>query len=192
MAISGVVLAGGQAQRMGRVNKGLIHFHGAPLISHVLQRIAPQVDEIIINANANLSAYRAFGHALVSDAPVYKHAGPLAGILAGLQNAKHQWVLFVPVDAPYLPLNLAQRLTTALHEQPPADLAFAYTASGEQPVFCLGNKNLAMQLEGFLQRGGRKVLDWQNSVAHRPVLFKEETAFHNINQLSDLTCSETC
>ncbi|HVC50001.1 MAG TPA: NTP transferase domain-containing protein, partial [Burkholderiales bacterium] len=78
MKISGLILAGGQGRRMGGTDKGLVSFHQEPFIAHVLRRLAPQVDEILINANQNLETYQSFGYPVISDA-IRGFAGPLAG-----------------------------------------------------------------------------------------------------------------
>jgi len=103
--VTGILLAGGQGRRMGTVDKGLQLLHGRPMVAAVLARFAPQVDEILINANQNLEAYRAFGHRVVPDA-IGGFAGPLAGLHAGLSAASHPLVLTAPCDSPFLPLDL--------------------------------------------------------------------------------------
>ena len=86
--VSGIVLAGGLGRRMGGVDKGLQLLHGRPMIAHVLARLAPQVDDIVINANQNLERYAAFGHRVVPD-EIGGYAGPLAGLHAGLAAVSH-------------------------------------------------------------------------------------------------------
>src|SRR6185295_14379492 len=107
--VTGVVLAGGQGRRMGTVDKGLQLLRGKPMVAAVIERLAPQVDEILINANQNLDAYARFGHRVVPDA-IGGFAGPLAGLHAGLSMAKHPLVLTVPCDSPFLPADLYARL----------------------------------------------------------------------------------
>ena len=119
--VTGVVLAGGQGRRMGTVDKGLQLLHGKPMVAAVLARLAPQVDEILINANQNLQAYENFGHRVVPDA-IGGFAGPLAGLHAGLCAAGHPLVLTAPCDSPFLPLDLFSRLKNAIQDN---DLAVA-------------------------------------------------------------------
>src|SRR2546430_5160726 len=121
--VSGIVLAGGQGRRMGSVDKGLQLLHGKPMVQWVLERFAPQVDEIIVNANQNVQRYAAFGHRVVSD-EVSGFAGPLAGLHAGLKAAMHPLVATVPCDSPFLPDDLVKRLKAALGDK---DLAVAKT-----------------------------------------------------------------
>ena len=103
--ITGVVLAGGQGRRMGGVDKGLQLLNGRPMIAHVIARLAPQVGDIVINANQNREAYAAFGHPVVPDA-IEGYAGPLAGLHAGLQAATQPLVVTAPCDSPFLPEDL--------------------------------------------------------------------------------------
>src|SRR5258706_11367559 len=111
--VTGIVLAGGQGRRMGGVDKGLQLLHGKPMIASVLARLAPQVTEIIINANQNLDTYARFGHRVIPDA-IGGYAGPLAGLHAGLGEARHELVLTAPCDSPFLPLDLFARLKKEL------------------------------------------------------------------------------
>ena len=107
--VTAVILAGGLARRMGNVDKGLQLLEGRPLIVWVLQRLAPQVGEVLINANQNLERYRAFGHRVVPDA-IGGYAAPLAGLHAGLSCARGDLVVTVPCDSPFLPADLVLRL----------------------------------------------------------------------------------
>src|SRR3990170_926524 len=100
--VSGIVLAGGQGRRMGGVDKGLQLLRGKPMVAWVLERLAPQVGEIVINANQNREAYVRFGHRVVPD-EVGGFAGPLAGLHAGLAAVAHELAVTVPCDSPFLP-----------------------------------------------------------------------------------------
>src|SRR3954466_7439277 len=97
--ITGVVLAGGQGRRMGGVDKGLVELQGRTMVEHVLQRLAPQVDDVLINANQNAERYASFGHRVIADV-LGGFAGPLAGLQAALTHASHPRVLTVPCDSP--------------------------------------------------------------------------------------------
>ncbi|MDH4189882.1 MAG: molybdenum cofactor guanylyltransferase, partial [Betaproteobacteria bacterium] len=123
--ITGIVLAGGQGRRMGGVDKGLQPLRGKPLVQWVIERLAPQVDEILVNANQNVEAYAGFGHPVVAD-DLGDFAGPLAGLHAGLKAARHALAVTVPCDSPFLPLDLVARLRDALGKHR-ADLAVAKT-----------------------------------------------------------------
>ena len=107
--VTGLVLAGGQGSRMGGVDKGLQVFRGKPMVAHVIERFAPQVDELLINANRNPEAYGRFGHRVIAD-EIDGFAGPLAGFERGLAHATGNLVMTVPCDSPFLPLDLVERL----------------------------------------------------------------------------------
>ena len=140
LAVSCVVLAGGRAMRMDGMDKGLISLQNKPLIQHVISRLRPQVDEILINANREIAQYEAFGFKVLQDEN-QDFAGPLAGILLGLKHAKHELVLSVPCDSPLLPLDLALRLYNGMLENH-ADIAVASSDGNVHPVFCLMKKSV--------------------------------------------------
>jgi molybdenum cofactor guanylyltransferase len=181
--VTGIVLAGGQGRRMGGVDKGLQLLHGKPMIASVLARLAPQVSEIVINANQNLGTYAGFGHRVVPDA-IGGFAGPLAGLHAGLSEARHELVLTVPCDSPFLPLDLFIRLQRQIGEK---DLAVAKTGDQPHPVFALVRTAVRKNLEDFLSRGGRKIDAWYASLKVIEVSFDDEAdAFRNINTREEL------
>ncbi|WP_029147291.1 molybdenum cofactor guanylyltransferase MobA [Methylophilus sp. 5] len=186
MQITAVILAGGRGMRMGGADKGLVSYQGRPMVAHVLARIQPQVDHVIINANRNLDQYQDFGLPVVADAND-QFDGPLAGMQAGLHHATTDWVLSVPCDSPLLPLDLVSRLRRAIEQasaihHTPTMLAIARSASGTHPVFCLMPRQLRADLDAFLQQGQRKVSAWQAEHPHVFVSFEDEQAFTNINQ----------
>jgi len=181
--VTGIVLAGGQGRRMGGVDKGLQLLHGRPMVEHVVGRLAPQVGEILINANQNLEAYGRFGHPVVPDA-IGGFAGPLAGLHAGLGAAKHELVLTVPCDSPFLPLDLFVRLQQRLGGN---DLAVAKTGDQAHPVFSLVRVSVLDHLSGFLSAGGRKIDAWYSTLKIIEVPFDDEAdAFRNINTREEL------
>ena len=183
MSITGIVLAGGKGSRMGGVDKGLQPLRGKPMVEWVLARFAPQVGEIIINANQNLATYEKYGHRVVSDA-IGGFAGPLAGLHAGLNAAKHPLVVTVPCDSPFLPTDLVQRLSASLKGN---DLAVAKTGAQPHPVFALMKRDVRESLEAFLASGGRKIDAWYAALEVVEVSFDDEAdAFRNINTLEEL------
>jgi molybdopterin-guanine dinucleotide biosynthesis protein A len=183
--VSGIVLAGGQGRRMGGVDKGLQLLRGRPLVAWVLERLAPQVDEVLINANQNLEAYSGFGHRVVPDA-IGGFAGPLAGLQAGLAAAGEELAVTVPCDSPFLPLDLVARLRAAL-DKSGADLAVAKTGEQPHPVFSLVRRGVRASLEKFLAGGGRKIDAWYAALKVIEVAFDDEAeAFANINTLEEL------
>ena len=181
--VTGIVLAGGLGRRMGGVDKGLQPLRGRPMVEYVLERLRPQVDEVLINANQNLEAYATFGHRVVRD-DIGGYAGPLAGLHAGMKAAAHELVATVPCDSPFLPMDLMQRLTRALGRN---DLAVAKTGDQAHPVFSLTRRHCLESLEAFLAQGGRKIDAWYASLEVVEVGFDDEAdAFRNINTPEEL------
>jgi molybdopterin-guanine dinucleotide biosynthesis protein A len=181
--VTGIVLAGGQGRRMGGVDKGLQLLRGRPMVEHVLARLAPQVAEILINANQNLEAYARFGHRVVPDA-IGGFAGPLAGLQAGLAAARHELVLTVPCDSPFLPPDLCARMRRELDGK---DLAVAKTGLQPHPVFALVRTSVRAALDAFLAAGGRKIDAWYASLRVAEVSFDDEAeGFRNINTREEL------
>ena len=185
---TGVVLAGGQGSRMGGVDKGLVAFRGRPLVAHVIERLRPQVDTILINANRNPEGYAAFGHPVISD-EIEGFAGPLAGFERGLAHARTEFVATVPCDSPFLPPDLVARLRARLEAQS-ADLAFARTGGQPHPVFCLMRRSVHGSLRRFLATGERKIDRWTATLAMVEVSFDNEAAFANINTAGELAALE--
>lgn len=185
IAVTGVVLAGGQGSRMGGVDKGLEPFRGRPMVEHAIERFAPQVDELLVNANRNVEAYARFGHRVISD-EVAGFAGPLAGFERGLAHAQGALVATVPCDSPFLPRDLVARLRAAL-EHAGADIAVARTGAQAHPVFCLMRRTVLPSLQAFLGSGERKIDRWTSSLAVVEVAFDDEAgAFANINTREEL------
>lgn len=184
MAITGVILAGGQGSRMGGADKGLQVLDGKPLVSWTLERLAPQVTEVLINANRSFARYASLGYRVVADIDG-GFAGPLAGLQRGLMEASCELVATVPCDTPGFPRDLVRRLAEPLGAEH-VDLAVARTRSGFQPVFCIARKRLLPQLTAYLEDGGRKVEAWFATLHAATVDFQDEEAFANVNTPDDL------
>ena len=189
MRIFGVILAGGQGRRMGGADKALLRLAGQSLLSHVLDRLEPQVERVAISANGNAGR---FGHdltVLTDDLG----AGPLAGICAALDWAAPLGataVLSAPVDAPFLPGDLCPRLCLAA-ETAPEGLAIAAAAGREQPTFGLWPVALRGPLRAFLASGAKpKVLDFTRAHGAAIAPFPEALAFENLNTPEDLARAE--
>jgi len=181
--VTGIVLAGGQGRRMGGVDKGLQPLRGKPMAAWVIERLAPQVDEILVNANQNAEAYAHFGYRVVPDS-LDGFAGPLAGLHAGLQAASHPLAVTAPCDSPFLPLDLVVRLHASLGSN---ELAVAKTGDQPHPVFALVRRAVLPHLEHFLAEGGRKIDAWYATLAVVEVSFDDQAdAFRNINTLDEL------
>jgi molybdenum cofactor guanylyltransferase len=187
--ISGLVLAGGQGSRMGGVDKGLQPFRGRPMVAHVVERLAPQVDELLINANRNPDDYARFGHRVIAD-EIAGFAGPLAGFERGLAHAMGELVVTVPCDSPFLPHDLVERLRERL-ESANAELAVARTGEQSHPVFCLMRRSVLPSLQQFLGSGQRKIDKWYSVLRVEEVSFDDEAdAFLNINTREELASLE--
>ena len=194
-AITGVILAGGRGSRMGGVDKGLQNFNGVPLALHTLLRLAPQVGQIMINANRNLSVYESFGVPVWLDATgLGEYAGPLAGFITGLERCETPYLLTVPCDTPLFPADLVGRMAEAMAREG-ADFAVAAACEEDgqlrpQPVFCLMNVDMLESLAGFTQAGGRKIDAWtaQHNTVVVPFNEPGDTvhAFFNANTLAEL------
>lgn len=168
---------------MGGLDKGLQLLRGRPLAVHVIERLAPQAMSVLISANRNLDAYAALGHAVLPDPHGLEFAGPLAGMLAGLDAlAGDAWLLTAPCDSPHLPLDLAERLLAAAG---PHGLAFAQAAR-EHPTHALLHASLRAPLAAHLHAGGRAVLGWMRLQPHGVARFDDEAAFANLNHAADL------
>jgi len=191
--ITGLILAGGRGTRMGGVDKGLVPFAGKPMVAHVIERLAPQVGTLMINANQNHDTYAAYGLPVWPDA-LPDFAGPLAGLQIGLAHCTTPLLVTAPCDSPFLPLDLVARLAQALQAQD-ADLAVAVTGTGDarqpHPVFCLAKIALLAHLTAFLEGGGRKVDRWYASLKVAEVQFDDEAAFRNINTRDELRANES-
>ena len=190
--ITGLVLAGGRASRMGGVDKGLQNHLGLPLAMHALLRLSPQVGHMMINANRNLGAYDSMGVPVWPDAisaGSESYPGPLAGFLAGLAHCETPYLVTVPCDTPNFPVDLVARLAAALVDQD-AELAMAATQQdGQQqvqPVFCLMAASLLESLVRYSQSGQRKIDRWTGQHRCATVLFDDADAFFNANTLADL------
>jgi molybdopterin-guanine dinucleotide biosynthesis protein A len=190
--ITGIILAGGRGSRMGGVDKGLQNFNGMPMAMHTLMRLGPQVGEVMINANRNLSAYEAFGVPVWPDG-TSDYPGPLAGFLTGLERCETPYLLTVPCDTPLFPADLVERLAEAL-ERDNAEIAMAAAAEEDgairaQPVFCLLRRELMESLVRFTQAGGRKIDAWTDTHETVVVAFdrpEDVQAFANANTLAEL------
>lgn len=183
--VSAVILAGGRATRMGGDDKGWVPLAGRPLIEHVLARVRPQVDEVLINANRNQARYQRLAPVICDESDDY--LGPLAGMRAGINAARHDWVLFVPCDGPGLPRDLMSRFRAALIEHPGSELVVAHDGSHLQPVVALLHRSLLPSLQRALAQGERKIACWFARHRMAVVSFVDEPdAFTNLNSPSEL------
>jgi len=185
--MTAVILAGGQGSRLAGLDKGLVELNKIPLVQHLIERIQVQVSEIVISANRNIETYEKFGFSVYED-DINDFAGPLAGILKALQQCQSEWLLAVPADSPFIPRDLALRLSQNIQDN---KIAIPHDGKYLQPTFALIHKSLAASLEHFLQQGERKARVWMQQQAHTIVDFSDqEHAFININTEDELIDAE--
>lgn len=181
--VTGVVLAGGRATRMGGQDKGLINFNGQPLFEHVISKFAPQVNNVVISANRNIEKYQSVGLSVLSDT-LADFLGPLAGMLSIMQHLSEEWFLFCPCDTPNIPDDLAYKLW----EQKGDSLA-VWVNDGERdhPTIALMHRRLATDLEQYLASGERRVMVFLRQTGGKAVVFPNQMQnFANVNTPEDL------
>lgn len=197
--VVGILLAGGKSSRMGGGDKCLRPLGGEPILARIIDRLSPQVAEIVINANGDPSRFEAFGHPVVPDS-VAGFQGPLAGVLAGLEWIKAnrprvEYAVTIATDTPFFPADLVQKFL----ESPGNASAFriAQSDAGLHPVIGLWPIKLGEELEQSLKRGERKVTAWTTDHGAVPVLFppvdvgsRSIDPFFNINAPEDLAAAE--
>ena len=196
-AITAVVLAGGRGSRMGGADKGLQTFRGQPLVHNALFRLQAQNSRVpstfLISANRNAWAYANLGAEVLPDSlPDFQ--GPLAGFLTALQHCETPYLLTVPCDCPLFPLDLVERLWTALQDSAsPVAVAWAPEPDAQggrveriQPVFCLMGTEVRDSLEQYLRDGGRKIETWAAAVGAAVARFEDAQAFANANTREEL------
>tara|TARA_Y100001960_G_scaffold28758_1_gene25139 strand:- start:1088 stop:1711 length:624 start_codon:yes stop_codon:yes gene_type:complete len=188
--VSGLLLAGGQARRMGGADKGLLTLGGQPLVAWGLKRLAGQVGEVMISANRNHTHYEKLGVSVISDG-VSGYAGPLAGMMAGFEKSSHEWILSAPCDSPLLAKDYAARMYAA-GTSGEFDAVVAHDGKRLQPVFMMLNRRSQSRLEAFLAGGGRKIDLWLEEISHARVNFSDHgEMFLNVNTPEDLEKMES-
>lgn len=192
--IAGVILAGGQGRRMGRVDKALVDLDGRPLLAHVVARFRPQVAPLLLSSNGDSARFAAFGLDVVAD-PFDEPLGPLAGLAAaGLALARaHPEIRFLattPVDTPRLPLDLVDRLAAALAARPDAGCAVAVSRGRDHPVVALHRlDDLDQLMRGLADGSIRRVMRYVEARGLVRVDFADVDGgdpFVNLNRPEDL------
>ncbi len=198
--VIGLLLAGGQARRMGGGDKCLLQLAGKTLLEHVIERLEPQTNALVLNANGDPARFAAFGRPVVAD-PVEGFAGPLAGVLAGFLWAREnmpqaRWVVTAATDTPFFPQDLVSRLMEATEGRYPA-IALAASGGRQHPVFGLWPTALADDLHDAVMAGTRKVLDWTDRHTSVTAEFSDVRLgggaidpFFNANRPDDLARAE--
>ncbi|MGD2053808.1 MAG: molybdenum cofactor guanylyltransferase MobA [Gammaproteobacteria bacterium] len=179
--ISCVILAGGKGRRMGGADKGLAQFKGRQLITHVIESIATQVDDIVISANRNLDQYNELGYAVYAD-HTDNFDGPLAGIASALPHCKHDWVLVIPCDMPSLPENLVASMAKAAS----STRLVVINAGGKHQLVFLLHRDLLDSIKRYLGCNQHSVMQWVASVEHQNLDMTINNGFLNINKPEQL------
>lgn len=201
--IVGVLLAGGRSTRFGGGDKALASLGGVTLIALAAERLAVQVDALVVSANGDPERFSALGLPVIADdtSPgVAGYSGPLAGLLAGMAWAgvtypKAKFVVTAAADTPFFPRNLVARLGEAAHAS--GKPAIAASAGGVHPVFALWPIGLSTVLRADLEAGKRKALAFAHEQGAVEVMFEPETLggrildpFFNINRQEDFAEAE--
>ena len=188
MKPAAIILAGGLARRMGGGNKPLRLLAGRPILAHVIDRIAPQVPALALNANGDPTRFAAWGLPVVADA-IPDYPGPLAGIHAGMIWARDHYpeIASIPGDTPFLPDDLIDCLYDA-RSATNADIAVAASGGQAHPVAALWPVRLADDLHQFVTEGGRKVTEFaaRYGIVHVDFPIVEVDPFFNVNSPIDL------
>lgn len=185
----GVILAGGQATRMGGGDKGLLLLGGRSLLSRVIDRFSPQVDALALNANGDFARFASFGLPVVPDS-IEGFAGPLAGVLAGMDWAARNGathIVTAAADTPFFPADLVPQLMLAAETQG-KPIALARTQNGRHPTFGLWPVALRDDLRAALKGGVRKVVAWTDTHGTAMADFPSDQfdPFFNVNTPDDL------
>jgi molybdopterin-guanine dinucleotide biosynthesis protein A len=161
---------------MNAADKGLLPFKGRHLIEHAIEKISPQVDDIVISANRNLDQYRALGYAVYTD-HTDGFEGPLAGIASTIPHCRHDWIVVVPCDMPSLPGNLVSAM---LNWTSSAKLVVISTDNQPQLIFLL-HRDLLDSILHYLATNQRSAMQWVNSVNHHKLEMAIDYQLVNIN-----------
>lgn len=163
-------------------DKGLVTFNEKPLIEHVIQAARPQAADIVISANRNMLIYQRYGYPVIRDRAV-GFAGPLAGIASTIPACKHDWILVLPCDMPFLPADIAMRLYRRRLEH----RLVATEAGGRLQLVFLLHRSLQDSITAYIAAGRNRVMSWLQSEAHGLLVFDSDApVFSNINRHEDL------
>ncbi|MEO5362156.1 MAG: molybdenum cofactor guanylyltransferase [Magnetococcus sp. DMHC-8] len=191
--ITGLILAGGLARRLGQVDKALVSLAGRPLLAHVMERLSSQVDRMVISANGNSERFATFGLPVLADLRS-SGQGPLAGVEAAFVGTGAAWVLSVAVDLPFLPVDLADRLREPLQRGPGDQAVVAVSAGQCHHVVALWPRSALASVTAALDNGRLALRDWFRHHPHRqavfPVASHAPDPFFNINRPTDLQVAE--
>jgi molybdenum cofactor guanylyltransferase len=183
--ITGVILAGGKGRRINGQDKGLLSFHGKPLIEYVIDSLRPQVKTLLINANRNIDQYQQFGYPVIQDT-ITGYCGPLAGVASGIEHAETTLIVTAPCDCPLPPADLVERLLKRL-QTINATVSVAHDGKRLQPMFALLTQAVYSGLVSYLNNSGRRVDRWYEQQSMAITDFSDmPQAFNNINTINDI------
>ncbi|MFK8027886.1 MAG: molybdenum cofactor guanylyltransferase MobA [Gammaproteobacteria bacterium] len=183
--ITGLILAGGLARRMGGSDKGLVELGGRPMIAYIIDALAPQVGSILINANRNISSYESYGYDVISD-ELENFQGPLAGMASGLKHCHTDYIVTVPCDGPVLPENYVDILLQAATDAN-CPISVGFDGDRLQPVYALIHRDLLDDLNEYLASGERKIDRWYDKHNFVKANFSScKEMFTNINTPEDV------
>ena len=183
--ITGVVLAGGRATRMGGSDKGLIEVRGRPMVGYVAAALRPRVGSLMVSANRNPERYAAICECPIVSDRVSGYAGPLAGMASAMEASATRYLLAAPCDSPLVAPELGPRLYRALLAED-AEISVAHDGTRMQPVFVLLRRELLVDCLAYLEAGERKIDTWY--LSHRLAqadLSEFPDMFLNINTPED-------
>ncbi len=194
-----IILAGGEGKRMDGEDKGLVFYNNKPLIKSVIEKIEPQVNNIVISANRNIDHYKKFGYPVVNDSASNQgnnkniYQGPMAGIAAALPQCKNEWVFIIACDMPLISDTIVSQLEASLktddfkvnNRNNQKTIAIAEVNEKFQLAILI-NKNLLPSIQLSLKNDQLKLMQWVNSNKIASVSFSTETEFRNINYFKDL------
>lgn len=178
-----IILAGGQARRMGGLDKGLITLNNKPLIDYVFERLIEQNATVAVNANRNHHIYQKYGPVFGDE--IQGFPGPLGGMHAAMLQLSSEWLGFVPCDSPNLPHQLLKRMYHAI--EPTSEILVAHDGESVQPVVTLMKRDVFSRLNDFLQNGDRKIVLFHAQCQTKFVDFSDHhDAFINLNTPEEL------
>jgi molybdenum cofactor guanylyltransferase len=198
--VVGVLLAGGRSSRMGGGDKCLLPLGGQPMLAHIIDRLTPQVSDLVINANGDVARFAAFNLPVIEDR-LEGHAGPLAGVHAGIEWARFnrpqsRYIVTAATDTPFFPADIISRFRAVIGDGEPR-LLVARSEEGVHPVFGLWPVSLASALETSVKTGMRKVQAWVADHNAEQIFFpaldidgRKVDPFFNINRPEDLVEAE--
>ena len=180
--ISCIILAGGEGKRVDGQDKGLIQYKNKTLVQHVIDRVRPQVNEIIISANRNIEQYKSYNCPVISDSSEH-YRGPMAGISAALPHCNNDWVLIVPCDMPLLPIDIIKSLSIGMNDN---DLCIAESENRFQLVFLM-KKILHESITQNLKDDQLRLMHWVKSQQTCAIQIPSDQALKNFNYTDDFS-----